>query len=193
MVSDANSSRLSGVTVSCDVPIVALYENGYKYELKNESGKIYIVDEDFGPLKTKEFSSLVLKSQNCFIIITRESLPGIPYSYKEIYKIKTSGKYHMLENIYEKLEQFEEQNFIVTEDEDAGLEYYQHFYGNKVISSHGNSNLSKYGNEETLLLAEITRNTPAQYTKSKLNQCYMEPCCCKNTKCEFFSRNKKLG
>lgn len=260
MVSDANSSRLSGVTVSCDVPIVALYENGYKYELENESGKIYIVDEDFGPLKTKEFSSLVLKSQNCFIIITRESLPGIPYSYKEIYKIKTSGKYHMLENIYEKLEQFEEQNFIVTEDEDAGLEYYQHFYGNKVISSHGNSNLSKYGNEETLLigdgcaigafiqdlmltkaklylpesfewkllqngmfyqdnyvsknikaienigteypsierycavlLAEITRNTPAQYTKSKLNQCYMEPCCCKNTKCEFFSRNKKLG
>ena len=148
----------------------------------------------------------------------------------------------------------------VTEDEEAGLEYYQHFYRNKVISSHGNSNLSKYGNEETLLigdgcaigafiqdlmltkaklylpesfewkllqngmfyqgnnesknikaienigteypsierycavlLAEITRNTPAQYTKSKLNQCYMEPCCCKNTKCEFFSRNKKLG
>ena len=70
MVSDANSSRLSGVTVSCDVPIVALYENGYKYELENESGKIYIVDEDFGPLKTKEFSSLVLKSLICFIIIT---------------------------------------------------------------------------------------------------------------------------
>lgn len=30
MVSDANTSRGTGVTVSCDVPVIALYETGYK-------------------------------------------------------------------------------------------------------------------------------------------------------------------
>lgn len=40
MVSDAASSRMSGVTVSCDAPVRALYEGGYRYELENESGNI---------------------------------------------------------------------------------------------------------------------------------------------------------
>lgn len=77
MVSDANTSSRTGVNIACDVPVVALYETGYQYELNNESGKIYVIDEDFSHLKTKEFASLVLKSDNCFIIITRESLPAI--------------------------------------------------------------------------------------------------------------------
>ena len=260
MVSDANSLRQSGVTISCDVPVKALYETGYKYELENETGNIYVIDEDFGPLKTKEFAAKAVSSENCFIIITRESLSRIPYSYREIYQIKTSGKFHSLEKVYSKYEKFEERERIITEDEDAGLEYYQYFYGNKVISSRGNSNLSKYGSEESLLigdgcaigayiqdliltrsslylpesfewkllqngmfqhirevkameelsesivdtsyasmeryctelLVEITRNSPAQYTKSKLNECYLKPCCFKGQKCEFFVRNKKV-
>lgn len=112
MFSDANSSRLSGVTISCDVPVKALYEIGYKYELENEAGNIYIIDEDFGPLKSKEFAAIVLKSENCFILITRESLPTIPYSYREIYEIKTSGKYHSLENIYPKYDNFQDSDHI---------------------------------------------------------------------------------
>lgn len=51
MVSDAGTSRGTGVTVSCDVPVVALYETGYQYELSNERGRIYIIDEDFPKLK----------------------------------------------------------------------------------------------------------------------------------------------
>jgi hypothetical protein len=260
MVSDASSSRTTGVNISCGVPVIALYETGYKYELENESGKIYVIDEDFSALRTKEFATLALKSDNCFIIITRESMPSIPYSYKEIYQIKTSGKFHSLERIYPDYEQFEERERIITEDEDSGFEYYQHFYGKKVDTSHGNSNLSKYGsvisiligdgcaigayiqdleltgaalflpesfewtllnngmfqNDKrvselmeyperaintremsiekycTTLLTEITQNTPAQYSKSKINDCYINQCCCKGTKCEFFVRNKKL-
>lgn len=260
MVSDANSSRVSGVTISCDVPVKSLYEMGFKHELNNESGNIYIIDEDFGPLKTKEFAEILLRSNNCFIIMTRESLAGIPYGYREIYRIKTSGKYHSLENIYPEYHEFHECNYIITEDEDAGLEFYQHFYGEKVISSHGNSNLSKFGGPDRLLigdgcaigafiqdllltksalylpesfewkllqngmfqntdavkllseqqesvvdtsypspekyctnlLTDLTRNTPAQYSKSRLNSCYLYPCCCKGTKCEFFTRHKTL-
>ena len=35
MVSDANMSRGTGVAVSCDAPVIALYETGYQYELSN--------------------------------------------------------------------------------------------------------------------------------------------------------------
>lgn len=260
MVSDANMSSGTGVTVSCDVPVVALHETGYKYELSNERGRVYIIDEDFSKLKTREFASLVLKSDNCFIIITRESLPAIPYSYKEIYRIKTSGKYHSLEKIYPGFDHLIEKKVMVTEDEDAGLEYYRYFYGDKVVTSHGNSNLSMFGSRDSLLigdgsaigayiqdlvltksklylpesfewkllnngmfandeavreltehpekavdtskasmeryctnlLVDRTANTPAQYNKSKLNPCYIKPCCCKGTTCEFFTRDKKL-
>ncbi len=41
------------------------------------------------------------------------------------------------------------------------------------------------------LLAFITRNTPAQYTKSKLNECYTKDCCYKGSKCEFFTHMPK--
>lgn len=154
MVSDARTSVQAGINIACDVPVVALHETGYKYELSNENGKIYIIDEDFSPVKTKEFAALALKSDNCFIIITRESLPSIPYSYKEIYKIKTSGKYHSLERIYMDYDTITEMDKMVTEDEDSGLEYYQALYGDKVTTSHGNSNLSKYGAQNTLLIGD---------------------------------------
>ncbi len=260
MVSDAGTSVQVGIHIACDVPVVALHETGYKYELSNENGKIYIIDEDFSPVKTKEFAVLALKSDNCFIIITRESLPSIPYSYKEIYKIKTSGKYHSLERIYMDYDTITEMDKMVTEDEDSGLAYYQALYGDKVTTSHGNSNLSKYGAQNTLLIGDgcaigayiqdlvltgsalylpesfewkllkngmfakcekvkelvanpgkmieatqismeryctnllinMTANTSAQYSKSKLNDCYIKPCCCKGTMCDFYTRNKTI-
>ena len=149
---------------------------------------------------------------------------------------------------------------IVTEDEDSGYEYYKTYFGSKVSSSKGNSNLSKYGSDNTLLigdgcaigayiqdllltgadlylpesfeytllqkdmfsrvaevqqsirypeemigtgyasperyytalLSQITQNTPARYSKTSLNECYVKDCCCKGTRCEFFTREKKL-
>ena len=97
---------------------------------------------------------LIQNKRDILIIMTRESLAGIPYGYREIYRIKTSGKYHSLENIYPEYHEFHECNYIITEDEDAGLEFYQHFYGEKVISSHGYSNLSNFGGPDCLLIGD---------------------------------------
>lgn len=154
MVSDAASSRVSGVTVSCDVPVRPLNESGYILELQTESNRIYVIDEDFGPLKSYDFAKASMKSDNCFIIITRESLSAIPYSYKEIYGIKASGKFHSLERIYPDYETFRDADIMVTEDEDSGYEYYKTYFGDKVLSSRGNSNLSKYGADNTLLIGD---------------------------------------
>ena len=105
-------------------------------------------------MKTKGFASLALRSDNCFIIITRESLPAIPYSYKEIYRIKTSGKFHFLERIYPDFDKLIEKDVMVTEDEDAGLDFYKYHFGYKVVTSHGYSNLSKYGSCDSLLIGD---------------------------------------
>jgi hypothetical protein len=260
MISDASSSRISGVTVSCDVPVRTLNESGYLLELQTEKNRIYVLDEDFGPLKSLDFARAALQSENCFLIITRESLSAIPYSYKEIYNIKASGKFHSLERAYPDFDQFCDADSIITEDEDAGYEYYRYFFGEKVQSCKGNSNLSKHGSPQSLLIGDgcaigayiqdllltganlylpesfewvllqsdlfqnvkeiqefiknpekkvdtayasaeryctellsaVTRNTPAQYTKSHLNDCYVSDCCCKGTKCEFYTRTKKF-
>lgn len=154
MVSDAASSRMSGVTVSCNVPVRPLNESGYLRELQEESGRIYVIDEDFGPLKSMEFAKAATISDNCFLIITRESLSAIPYSYKEIYGIKASGKFHSLERIFPDYETLRDADAIVTEDEDSGYEYYKTYFGSKVSSSKGNSNLSKYGSDNTLLIGD---------------------------------------
>ena len=44
----------------------------------------------------------------------------------------------------------------------------------------------------TALWSQITQNTPARYSKTSLNECYVKDCCCKGTRCEFFTREKKL-
>ncbi|MBQ2116839.1 MAG: hypothetical protein IIW54_03790 [Lachnospiraceae bacterium] len=49
MVSDANTSSRTGVNISCDVPLIALHETGYQYEIRNERGNIYIIEDYDNP------------------------------------------------------------------------------------------------------------------------------------------------
>lgn len=48
--------------------------------------------------------------KNYYVLITREDLPELPYSIKEIYGIRTSGKYHFPEQIYHEFYQIYEDN-----------------------------------------------------------------------------------
>ena len=52
-------------------------------------------------ITTDEFSSAVKKSDNYYVIVTREGLPNLPYSVDEIYGIKSSGKYGTLQQTYQ--------------------------------------------------------------------------------------------
>lgn len=258
MISDAESSHMMGINISCDVPVKPLHYADYVVQLKEQSGCIIMLDEDFEDILSGTFAKAAIASDNCFIIITRHAMPAIPYSYKEIYKIKASGKFHSLEPVYEEYDKFVNNNKVVTEDEDSGFEYFKHFFGDKVITSRGNSNLSKFIDDGTTLIGDgsaigpyiqdlllgradlflpesfeymmlnlpmfdnkevreilnapekyitteyasweryftdllirITNNTPAQYTKSKLNECFYKQCCFKQTKCQFFTSDDK--
>jgi len=81
--------KMSGRTVfilDCDVECNSADDSRYWKEIiKNSSGTIWFIDEDFIYLETKEFARLVRDTDNYFVIISRKPLAYIPYSYIEIY------------------------------------------------------------------------------------------------------------
>lgn len=153
MIADATLRKTANI--SCDVPCAVLPELNWELNLGALKENIVFIDEDHPALRQgKRLASLMRQSDNCFVIISRDKMSWIPYSYKEIYGIKTSGKYHTLERIYKDYDAFPENERYVTEDEAAGLEYYQYWYGESVITSSGNSNLSKYAQKGTTLIGD---------------------------------------
>lgn len=247
-------------SLSCDAPCVVLPEINWELNLKAFSNSIVFIDEDHPALTSgKRLAECLLNSDNCFVIISRDKMSWLPYSYQEIYQIKCSGKFHTLERIYENMDTFTENQRYVTEDEAAGLEYFQHWLGSRVSSSYGNSNLSKYASKNTtiigdgaaigpymydLILSEadlflpesfewmllcspifaqnkevqnllhhpeteittnyqsweeffteyiiqITNGKEYQYTKRKINPCYLNQCCFKGTFCDGFTTQEK--
>lgn len=261
MIEDATIRKTANI--SCDVSCAVLPELNWELNLKALNNTIVFIDEDHPALTNGEaLAELMKQSKNCFVIISRNRMPWLPYSYKEIYQIKASGKFHTLERTYEDKEKFTENSRYVTEDEAAGLQYYQNWYGNKVSSSLGNSNLSKYSQEGvtligdgaaigpymyeltlgkadlflpesfewlllhspvlesdkyvskileapedyidtiyqsweeyfTEMLIQVTKDKEYQYSKRKLNPCYVAHCCFKGSYCDgFTSVDKKIN
>lgn len=101
MIDDhARLGEQSGVSVQCDCPCVALSDSDWKHQLKSTSGSIVFVDEGLKDIFTDEFARAILGSDNYYVLITRVDLPNLPYSVDEVYRIKTSGKYHSFEQLY---------------------------------------------------------------------------------------------
>lgn len=95
----------SGIEVICEKKCRTLNSNDWEILLPNIHDQIIFIDEENHFLKSKEFASAVKKSDNYFVIVTREDLPNLPYSVNEIYGIHTSGKYHDLKRTYNEMYQ----------------------------------------------------------------------------------------
>lgn len=74
----------SGVFVSCDCDCRTLDNEDWERQLKEITGSIVFIDEGNRFLPTQRFAELVQQSDNYFVIATREKLPMLPYSIKEI-------------------------------------------------------------------------------------------------------------
>ena len=109
LIDDASVRKTA--SLSCDVPCVVLPEQNWKLNLSAVSQIIVFIDEDHPALAEGEKLAFLMKqSDNCFMIISRDRMPWLPYSYRETYKIRSSGKYHTLKRIHEKIEDFVEIN-----------------------------------------------------------------------------------
>lgn len=145
----------SGVNVSCDVPVVALIDIDWKNQLKNIRRSIVLIDEGANYITSKDFSKAINKSDNYYLLFTRESLYELPYSVTEIYRIKTSGKYHSLEPLYKEKKghifgrasqrAINQTDVILLEDTKAGYQFYKAaFSGSHIVCEAAGANSSIY-------------------------------------------------
>ncbi len=96
------SGKSSPVKVESDVPCLVFdgSESDWNLFLSNKKGNIIFIDEGVEFIRTKDFAQSIKGTDNYYVLITRESLPCLPYSVNEIYGIRTTGKYHFPEKIY---------------------------------------------------------------------------------------------
>ena len=92
----------SGVRLQSDVPCVVFGGDAslWKVAMETYQGSIVFIDEDYSFIYSKEFADVIQDTSNYYVLITRQPLYNLPYSVKEIYGIRTTGKYHYPEKIY---------------------------------------------------------------------------------------------
>lgn len=98
MIEKANIG--AGASLKCDCACKVLIDRYWEQDLTEWTDTIVFIDENFEAVNTKEFAEAVNNSDNYFVIINREKLDNLSFSYKEIYAIKASGKFHSLEQKY---------------------------------------------------------------------------------------------
>ena len=89
----AKQLRISMTVSPSDVSVFSLDVYNWQKTLKDATGikTVFVVDEDFEPLTSMEFASLVKSSGCYFILMTRRKLSGIPHSIMERYRFLSSG------------------------------------------------------------------------------------------------------
>ncbi|MDO4338807.1 MAG: ATP-binding protein [Eubacteriales bacterium] len=145
----------SGVFLSCDCDCRTIDNEDWERQLEEISNSIIFIDEGNRFLTSKRFAELVQKSDNYFVIATREKLPMLPYSVNEIYGFRKSGKFHEVRQkyneIYHLYGEISEQNmidpgFVITEDSNSGYDFFAELSKQKnikCISANGKSNIIK--------------------------------------------------
>ncbi|MFR5635667.1 MAG: translation initiation factor 2 [Mediterraneibacter faecis] len=164
-----NLGESSGIDVISDAPCKILEGSNWKIILENSAGNIFFTDEENSFINTEEFASMVKKSDNYFVLITRENLYNLPYSVDEIYGLHESGKYHDTRKVYQQMyhiysieEKFPiEPEKIIIEDTNSGYEFFKNISAEKNIaclSAGGKSNifslLKKQSSEEICVIAD---------------------------------------
>jgi hypothetical protein len=85
---------------------MVLNEGNWRIFLENYQGRIFFIDEGNAFLRTKEFAVAVKTADNYFVIVSRESLPQLPYSVDEIYGLREdreSEKYRIPKRAYNEM------------------------------------------------------------------------------------------
>ena len=93
----------SGIDLICEVPCKILEGENWKLILENAADTIFFIDNGNAFINTEEFAEAVKKSNNYFVLITRENLHNLPYSVDEIYGLHCSGKYRDTRKMYNQI------------------------------------------------------------------------------------------
>lgn len=153
----ARNGNNGTIKLSSDKPCVVFEgnENNWREYLVLFQKSIIFIDEGYSFIRTREFADQIRGTDNYYVLVTRDSLPCLPYSIHEVYGIRTSGRYHFPEQIYHEFYPIYEnkntgnqiddtQNTVfIAEDSKAGFQFLERScsgYKN-CISAKGNSNV----------------------------------------------------
>ena len=147
-----NDGNSSGVLVKSEVPCVVIGGRRWQENLQYIHNSIVFIDECNRFIKSEDFAVQVKESDNYFVIITRDDLPNLPYSVKEIYGIRTSNKYRGLKQVYNEFyhlygktvsTQLDTADILLAEDSNSGFEFFSSLYGGQAqcVSAKGKSNI----------------------------------------------------
>ena len=88
-----DAGKQSGVSIQCRVPCRSITsDDGWRSRLETIHNSIVFVDEGRKFLKTHEFAQAIEGCDNYFVLITRESLPQIPYSVHSILTLRNTAR-----------------------------------------------------------------------------------------------------
>ena len=165
-----NNPSGTPVEVICDKKCQVVEGSLWKEQLSGISDCIVFIDEGNEFITTVDFADTIQKTDNYYVIVTREALPALPYSVEEIYGIRTSGRYGTLKQSYHEfyriygIDTYESKvspEIIITEDSNSGYQFFEHVCVEnslKCESMNGKSNvfhyLNKHKDEKILVIAD---------------------------------------
>lgn len=161
----------SAIILDCDKQCTVLAGRTWKAQLSMMYDSIVFIDEGNDFVTSREFASAIQKTDNYYVIVTREGLSALPYSIDEIYGIRNSGKYGTLKRTYNEFynlyqladyRQATRPVKLVTEDSNSGFQFFQSVCKKTgsiaCISAHGKSNIFNAvinsSGEDTLVIAD---------------------------------------
>ena len=165
-----NNPSGTPVELTCDKKCYVLEGSLWKEQLSAMQDSIVFIDEGNEFIKTVEFADTIQKTDNYYVIVSRESLPSLPYSVEEIYGIRTSGKYGTLKPCYHEfyriygaqtLEKDIKPEVVITEDSNSGYQFFNSGCRQQQLkceTMNGKSNVCHYlnmhKNERILVIAD---------------------------------------
>ena len=124
----------SGIELQCEKDCVVLSGRQWEKQLSDLSQSIVFIDEGNAFTASKEFAAAIQKTDNYYVLVTREGLETLPYSVTEIYGIRASKHFGDLKQTYNEffriygkpmgLEKLKP-TAIITEDSNSGFQFFQ--------------------------------------------------------------------
>ncbi|MCM1333769.1 MAG: hypothetical protein NC084_04540 [Bacteroides sp.] len=164
----------SGVNLSCDKDCVALTDTDWKNQLSGVTDSIVFIDEGAVYLRSKDFAKAIKRTDNYYVIFSRENLHELPYSVEEIYEIRASGKFHSFKKMYrsEKHIYYKDGSrskpkpdapfhALLTEDSRSGYRFYCAFFRDDGVECHTSGSnsaifhwLNEHRDEKVFVIAD---------------------------------------
>lgn len=144
----------SAVHLVCEKNCAVVEGRTWMGQLSEIKDSIVFIDEGNEFVMSDGFSAVIQKTDNYYVIVSREGIPSLPYSVDEIYGIRNSGKYGALQKTYNEFyhiyshgeaDQIIHPDLVITEDSNSGYHFFDHICrrnnGAKCISANGKSNI----------------------------------------------------